>query len=236
MRAVFADCHVGRQAGDEGPFLQALEQARDRGAKAISLLGDIFHFFIAHPKFETPAIARFLETVDRLRAAGVPVTYVEGNRDFFLRGSYVESKFRDVCDEETFQEGDRRFLLTHGDLLNEEDKPYRLWRAISKNPISRTAIDFLPRGLANRFVWKVEARLYRSNFKHKTRLPVEMIRSFATRRFREGYDVLLLGHFHRSWSEDVDGGRVEILPAFVDDHRWMEVSDTGETRLVGLGS
>jgi len=234
MRAVFADCHVGREKGDEGPFLEALEEARRRGATSISLLGDIFHFFIAHPKFETPAIARFLESVDRLRAAGVPVTYVEGNRDFFLRGSYVESKFREVCDEETFVEGGRRFLLTHGDLLNEEDRPYRLWRAISKNPISRRAIDFLPRRAANRFVWKVEARLYRSNFKHKTRLPVEMIRAFAARRFRDGYDVLLLGHFHRSWSDTVDGGRVEILPAFVDERRWMEVSDDGSTRLVGL--
>ena len=38
-----------------GPFA-ALEQARRRGAGAITLLGDIFHFFIAHPKFETPAI------------------------------------------------------------------------------------------------------------------------------------------------------------------------------------
>jgi len=99
MRAVFADCHVGRQTGDEGPFLEALLQARDRGARGIFLLGDIFHFFIAHPKFQTPAIGRFLETVDRLRADGVPVTYVEGNRDFFLRGSYVESKFEKVCDE-----------------------------------------------------------------------------------------------------------------------------------------
>jgi len=234
MRAVFADCHVGREKGDEGPFLEALEEARRRGATSISLLGDIFHFFIAHPKFETPAIARFLESVDRLRAAGVPVTYVEGNRDFFLRGSYVESKFREVCDEETFVEGGRRFLLTHGDLLNEEDRPYRLWRAISKNPISRRAIDFLPRRAANRFVWKVEARLYRSNFKHKTRLPVEMIRAFAARRFRDGYDVLLLGHFHRSWSDVVGGGRVEILPAFVDERRWMEVSGDGTTRLVGL--
>jgi hypothetical protein len=33
----------------------------------------------------------------------------------------------------------------------------------------------------------------------------------------------------------VDGGRVEILPAFVDERRWMEVSDDGSTRLVGLG-
>lgn len=236
MRAVFADCHVGRREGDEGPFLEALDEARSRGAKSISLLGDIFHFFIAHPKFETPAIARFLGAVDRLRDAGVPVTYVEGNRDFFLRGSYVEHRFREVCDEESFVEGGRRFLLTHGDLLNEEDRPYRLWRAISKNPISRVAIDFLPRKAANRFVWKVEARLYKSNFKHKTRLPVEMIRAFAERRFREGYDVLLLGHFHRSWGETVNGGRVEILPAFVDERKWMEVHEDGSTKLVALSS
>ena len=235
MRAVFADCHVGRRPGDEGPFLEALETAAVSGARAISLLGDIFHFFIAHRNYETPAIARFLESVDRLRAAGVPVTYVEGNRDFFLRGSYVESRFERVCDEQVFEQGGRRFLLTHGDLLNEADRPYRFWRALSKNPISRAALDFIPRRAGNRLVWKVEARLYRSNFKHKTRLPVEMIRAFAARRFREGIDVLLLGHFHRSWSETVDSGRVEILPAFVEERRWMEIADDGSTRLVELG-
>ncbi|MGH9315929.1 MAG: UDP-2,3-diacylglucosamine diphosphatase [Thermoanaerobaculia bacterium] len=236
MRAVFADCHVGRRPGDEGPFLQALEQTASRGASAISLLGDIFHFFIAHRKFETPAIARFLQSVDRLREQGVTVTYIEGNRDFFLRRSYVEHHFRQVVDEETFEQGGRRFLLTHGDLLNERDIPYRFWRTLSKNSISRAALDFVPKEIGNRLVWKVEARLYRSNFKHKTRLPVEMIRSFAKRRLRQGFDVLLLGHFHKSWAEDVSGGRVEILPAFVEERRWMEIADDGETKLVSLGS
>ena len=234
MRAVFADCHVGRRPGDEGPFLQALEEARRRGATAISLLGDIFHFFIAHRNYETPAISSFLRTVERLREAGVPVTYVEGNRDFFLRGSYVERYFRQVCDEETFEQGGRRFLLTHGDLLNEADRPYRFWRALSKNPLSRAALNFIPKTAGNKFVWKVEARLYRSNFKHKTRLPVEMIRAFAAKRFRDGVDVLLLGHFHKAWTDTVDGGRVEILPAFVEERRWLEVADDGSTRLVSL--
>jgi UDP-2,3-diacylglucosamine hydrolase len=234
MRAVFADCHVGRRPGDEGPFLSALEQAAARGARSISLLGDIFHFFIAHPKFETPAIALFLRTVHSLNERGVPVVYVEGNRDFFLRGSYAEHYFRDVTDEETFEAGGRRFFLTHGDMINDRDVPYRFWRALSKNPVSRAALDFVPKETGNRLVWKVEARLYRSNFKHKTRLPLELIRAFAKRRFAEGIDVVLLGHFHKAWAEDVDGGRVEILPAFVDERRWMEIGDDGTTRLVGL--
>ncbi len=234
VRAVFADCHVGRRPDDDGPFLEALEEAARRKATEISLLGDIFHFFIAHPKFETPAIARFLRAVEGLSARGVPVTYIEGNREFFLRGSYAERYFRAVCDEQTFEQGGRRFLLTHGDLLNEKDRPYRFWRFLSKNPVSRAAIGLIPKKAGNRFVWKVEARLYRSNFKHKTRLPVEMIRAFAARRFREGIDVLLLGHFHKSWTERVDGGRVEILPAFVEERRWMEIGDDGSTALVGL--
>jgi UDP-2,3-diacylglucosamine hydrolase len=234
VRAVFADCHVGRRPGDEEPFLKALDTVRSRGARAITLLGDIFHVFIAHPKFSTPAIDRFLQKARELKEAGVAVTYVEGNRDFFVRGSYAEDAFDSVCDEELFGEGGRRFLATHGDLLNERDWPYRFWRFASKNPVSRTAIDFLPKAFANRLVWRIEARLYHSNFKHKTRLPVEMIRAFAQRRFRQGVDVVLLGHFHKSWSEAVDGGRIEILPAFVEERRWMEIAPDGSTALVAL--
>jgi UDP-2,3-diacylglucosamine hydrolase len=234
MRAVFADCHVGRRPGDEEPLLAALEAAQKRGARQITFLGDIFHFFIAHPKFETPAIQRFLALARRLKEAGVAVTYVEGNRDFFLRGSYAESAFRSVCDEETFEAGGRRFLATHGDLLNEKDRSYRFWRFVSKSPVSRAALDLVPKGMANRFVLNVEARLYRSNFKHKTRIPIEMIRAFASRRFRGGVNVLLLGHFHKAWTDDFEGGRVEILPAFFDEQKWMEIGDDGTTSLVSL--
>lgn len=124
--------------------------------------------------------------------------------------------------------------MTHGDLLNEADLPYRFWRRISKNPISRFALNFVPREAGNRLVWKTEARLYRSNFKHKQRLPIDMIRKFAQRRFGQGYDVLLLGHFHKSWTDRIGSGRVEILPAFVDERRWMEIQNNGETSLVGL--
>jgi hypothetical protein len=61
-----------------------------------------------------------------------------------------------------------------------------------------------------------------------------MIRAFARKRFRGGVDVLLLGHFHKVWTDDFEGGRVEILPAFVDERKWMEIGEDGTTKLVGL--
>src|SRR5262249_61459271 len=95
--------------------------------------------------------------------------------DFSLRGSYRESAFGAVGDEQRFEEGARRFLATQGDLLNARDHAYRFWRFLSKTRVSRAAVGFVPQRAATRLVWKTEPHLYRTNFKHKSRLPVESI-------------------------------------------------------------
>ena len=106
MRAVFADCHVGRRPDDDGPFWRPLDEASPAGREGdLSLLGDVFHFFIAHPKFETPSIARFLRASQDLAARGVSITYIEGNREFFLRGSTPNPTFTKSDDTQTFEQG-----------------------------------------------------------------------------------------------------------------------------------
>jgi UDP-2,3-diacylglucosamine hydrolase len=231
--AVFADAHVGRSPDDDAPFCQALDRVVLRSPREIHFLGDIFHYLIGDRKFLTPIIERVLGKFERIRASGTLLRYVEGNRDFFLQNSYLERFFDQIARETHFVAGGRRFLLVHGDGVNERDWPYRFWRFASKNPISHGAMELIPRSLARRIVSRVEASLYHSNFKHKQRLPVEMLRRYAARRLAEGYDVVLFGHFHASWREPVDGGLVEILPAFCEERRWLEVEETGDAKLVG---
>ena len=104
MRAVFADCHVGRRPGDEGPFLEALDAARQRGPARSRCSATSSTSSSRTRSSRRPAIARFLETVAPPRQAGVAVTYVEGNRDFFLRGSLRRERLRRrSCDEETLR-------------------------------------------------------------------------------------------------------------------------------------
>ncbi len=234
MIAVLADSHLGQEPDDLAPFLQALFQIRRRGATAVYLLGDIFHYLIGDPKFSTPALAGFLEGVRELRRGGARVVYVEGNRDFYLRGSYLETEFDSIGLEASFQAGRRRFFLVHGDGINERDWPYRFWKFLSKNPVAYSVMKLIPKSAAHEIVSRTERRLRDTNFKHKSRLPLDRIRSYAGRRFARGDDVVLLGHFHESWREELGGGEVRIVPPFLEEKRWLEVDESGGIAVADL--
>ncbi|MCB1036994.1 MAG: hypothetical protein KDD47_24415, partial [Acidobacteria bacterium] len=107
-----------------------------------------------------------------------------------------------------------RVLAVHGDGLNDRDRRYRFWRFLSKSRITRFLMRRLPSVLARRLVTTTDQRLARTNFKHKNRVPEEVIRTYGERRLREGYDLLILGHFHepRRWS--VKGGEIRCLDAW----------------------
>lgn len=213
---VIGDSHIGLADGNEKPVNEWLERLAATRPKALYLNGDLFHYLIAHPKFRTLSVegvmAKFRELVDR----GISVHYVEGNRDFFLKGSFVENAVTDIALQYEVRAGSNRYLIVHGDMINDRDWPYRLWRSASKNPLTRLGVTLLPQTLARRFVDRIESRLARSNFKHKTRLPVELIEAFGRKRAGEGYTHVVFGHFHEKRVLSADGSTIAILPAWYE--------------------
>src|SRR5207248_9301183 len=76
----------------------------------------------------------------------------------------------------------RKFLIVHGDMINDHDYPYRFWRFASKNAVSRLGLKIVPRRTARSFVDGVEKRLARSNFKHKSTLDRKSTRLNSSHR------------------------------------------------------
>lgn len=221
---IIGDSHIGLRDGNEEPIVEWIERLAGMKPRALYLNGDLFHYLIAHEKFYTPSVERVFARFRELRDGGVEVHYVEGNRDFFLRGSFAEKAVSDVALEYGFTAGARRYLVVHGDLINERDWPYRFWRQVSKNPLSRFGLEFIPRTTARKFVDSVEQRLARSNFKHKSRLPVELMEAYAhKRRERDGYTDIVFGHFHQKTVIPAGSSVVTVLPP------WYE---TGEAMIV----
>ena len=121
-------------------------------------------------------MAKFRELRDR----GIAIHYVEGNRDFFLQGSFVEDAVTDIALEYAIPAGTKKYLIIHGDMINDRDWPYRFWRRASKNPVTKLGVNLVPKKIARNFVDGVERKLAGTNFKHKSRVPVELMEAVRT--------------------------------------------------------
>jgi UDP-2,3-diacylglucosamine hydrolase len=229
---VFADAHLGQVEGDADDLLAALDAVRSRGFTTAVLLGDIFHYFIGHPKLETPLLRRTLDGFAALTERGLELRYVEGNRDFFVAGTPYAAPFASYALADGLLVGGRRYAFVHGDRVNTADFPYRFWRRVSKNSVARAALDVIPGSIARAIVARTEARLYRSNFRHKKRLPDEALRAEGRQARAQGYDALLIGHFHVGRTYAGPDGVTHVLPAWLEERKHAEISAGGELSIV----
>ncbi len=219
---VIGDSHIGLGDGSEVAVNAWLDRLAALRPRALYLNGDLFHYLIAHKNFRTPSVDRVMAKLRELRDAGIAIHYVEGNRDFFLKGSFVEDAVTDIALEYAIPAGTKKYLVVHGDTINDRDYAYRFWRRASKNPLTRFGVNLVPRSIAKSFVDGVERRLSRSNFRHKSRLPLEQMRQFGRGRTREGFTDVVLGHFHE---KVVIPGKttVTVLPAWYESGEALRI-------------
>jgi len=224
--AVLADAHLGGPGVEVGAsgsavrqFIEQLRSLPSQGCRRLVLLGDIFHVWVGYPRFETAEIAAVVPELRALRAAGVRIEYIEGNRDFYLAGGVYADAFDAVQHETRFVSGDRRVVAVHGDGLNDRDRQYLFWRWLSKSSGIRLLVRHLPQMVAHRLVHGTEKKLAQTNFKHRRAIPEQAIRRYAERRLAEGHDELVLGHFHEPRTWEVPGGTVRLLEAWFSSRR-----------------
>src|SRR5436305_12462097 len=177
--ALVADAHLSGPGGPAGPLVAQLQALPSQGCRRLVLMGDLFQAWVGFPSFETAEVAAVVAALRQLRRQGIEIDYVEGNRDFFLAGSPYADAFDRVVLETAFTVGGVRYLAVHGDGLNDRDWQYRFWRRLSKCRPVELAVRRTPRPLAHRLVHRTEARLSRTNFKHKRELPLSAIRAYA---------------------------------------------------------
>lgn len=226
-RWVIADAHVGQRPGDDQEMSALVLRAVEEGVGEIVYLGDAFRYLVGMEKLWTRAVRTVLRAWDEVRARGVRVVLVEGNRDFFLDDPDLAER-RDVsCRVYDFVAGGRRFRCVHGDRVNQRDVNYRFWCAVSKSRLSRSCARLLPRGIARRLVAGMEARLATTNKQFRYVKPVEALEREARKAWGEGVDVLLWGHFHTPWETAREGRRALVVPAWLETGTVLTVEADG---------
>ncbi|MDA8127738.1 MAG: UDP-2,3-diacylglucosamine diphosphatase [Betaproteobacteria bacterium] len=192
-----ADLHLtDERPAATGRFFRFLEDEA-AGADALYILGDLFEAWIGDDHHEAVAD----ETARRLAAlaaAGTPVYFMHGNRDFLLAERYAaESGMCLIADPARIDLYGVPTLLMHGDTLCIDDTAYQNFRRRVRHPLTRALLRHLPRSLRIRMARQARAGSDAAKAR-KTAEIMDVNAHEVVRVLREhGACRLIHGHTHR---------------------------------------
>ena len=209
-----SDLHLDTERPAVTELFGAFMQREARTADALYILGDLFEAWVGD---DDPAdtgayvAARIREVAD----AGVPVSFIRGNRDFLLGDAFaLRAGMRILPDPAVVTLYGKPALLMHGDLLCTGDTAYQAFRAQTRNPAWQA--QFLSQPLAARLAFAAQARAasaaHQGGMKQNDKVQFETLTDVtpaavdaALAQF--GIDTLIHGHTHRPAIHDltVDG-------------------------------
>ena len=194
------DAHLGadppeREADREASLHEFLSGLPGR-ASALYVIGDLFDFWF---EYRTAIPARPFRTLATLREVvrrGVPVTYINGNHDFWL-GTFLEREVgvRPHYGALPLELQGRRIWIHHGDGLIGGDIGYRILKRVLSSPVSIALYQLVHPDLGIPLARRV-SRMSRTAREGRPLDAERLWSEIALPRFAEGYDAVLVGHFH----------------------------------------
>ena len=228
MRKIFiADAHLKRETDANYRRLLEFLAGLAGNTETLFILGDLFEFWIGYRTVPFTHYFPVLEELQRLVAAGVEIVYCEGNHDFHMGPFFEETLRARVFRGPTTVELDgKRVYLCHGDQINARDYGYRLLRFLMHNRLAGASVPLIPPAFISIIAERMGRQSRRGHDQRRFKWDYPAIlRAFAAARFREGYDVVVAGHFHLPLLETATDGTGGTLLALGD---WITHFTYGE--------
>lgn len=174
-----------------------------RQATALYILGDLFEAWVGDDD-DSELPVRVAAALADLRAAGVPVYFMAGNRDFLLGEDYARrAGLTLLADGAAHTLAGTPTLLLHGDTLCTDDEAYQAFRRQVRDPSWQR--DFLARTLAARKAYAKQARTASRSHQQGAREALMDVNADAVANALRvaGVSRMIHGHTHRPAIHDL---------------------------------
>jgi UDP-2,3-diacylglucosamine pyrophosphatase LpxH len=225
-----ADPHFSAHDLALGGFRRFLGAFLDSETPTLILLGDLFPVWVALPGVQDPHQRDVADALVGLRARGRSVSYLVGNRDYFLE-TLAPAPFDSLSERWDLATPAGLVRFEHGDLINTADRNYRRWRAFSRSRAVLALFRALPPTLQSRLAAKLERALDPTNRAYKACAPGVQLEGWARDLARGGYSGAVVGHFHRDQELVVHGLKVKFMPQFREDGAHLRIRADGSWAL-----
>jgi len=220
-----SDAHLGlgdsrQEKRKEDRLLSFLRFIRP-AAKGLFILGDLFDFWFEYATVIPKGYHRTLAALQEFTDGGIPVHYLEGNHDFWIRDFFSKelgmTVYRDPF--EIAVDG-KRLYLHHGDGLAQKDLGYRIIKPILRNSMSIWLYRWLHPDIGVRIA-KGLSRKSRAYTGQKDFGEEDGMLRFATSKIESGIDIVMMGHRHKPVKVDIGRG------VYVNLGDWISANSYG---------
>lgn len=213
---LISDLHL--QASETATFEAWRDYMARTPAQAVLILGDLFEVWVGD---DAAAEDPFLQScADVLRQASqrLHVAFMPGNRDFLVGPEFLSAcGVQALSDPCVLSFGSQRTLLTHGDALCLDDKPYQAFRLQARNPDWQRS--FLAKPLAERQAFARSLRALSESQKHEGMSFADADPHMALFWLTQAQaDSMVHGHTHRPADHALGSAKRHVLSDWSLDH------------------
>ena len=198
-----SDLHLRSQNDEQGQrFLKFLQLCKSEGVHTFILGGDIFDLFVGASGVFRSQFKRIIDAIGALADTGTKVYYLEGNHDFHLQAVFAAHSNVAIQENDfSLEFAGNKIWVSHGDLIDPDDKGYRLLRAITRSAIFTFLIKFIPGFLVHQIgVWSSRKSRNYNNLERlsdgQRKNTRDKFFGFARGMIAQGFDFVLVGHSH----------------------------------------
>ena len=203
---IFLDSLWGRENGN-GRRTASERNSNDNGDSIIGIndlyiLGDFFDFWFCDGSIVYPEFRAVIEKLADLKERGIRIHICEGNHDFFLADYFVgQLGFEVIKDWATIDLEGRKILISHGDTVDERNIRYLMLRRLLRSSFFYKLQKILP--IAFRWqIAQISSDLSKELTIETADSLAEKMRRFSLRKFRDGFEAVILGHCHKRVMEE----------------------------------
>ncbi len=228
MKTYFiSDAHLGLGTKDEERAKESrLIQFLDHIAHDVDqlfIVGDLFDAWFEYRTVIPKGFHRFFAKVSELTDRGVPIHYLAGNHDYWMRDF-----FRDELGMNTHYEpfdvwiDDKRIYIHHGDGLAANDTGYLILKKLFRSRLNIWLYSWLHPDIGLAFA-KSTSKRSRQHTSGKDYGEGDAMMGFAQEKIDEGYDIVVMGHRHRPVIRQLGKGTYINLGDWIEHNTFAEL-------------
>ena len=180
---------------------------------SIFIMGDFFDYYFEYKKNNPNYFEEIFSLLKKIKEKGIEIYFIAGNHDFWIGKEFQSVITKSFLDDQILLEGNKKIYVTHGDGILSWDKEYRALKCILRSSIFRFLYSLLPKNIALKIAKKISYERKDSHHIDNSKLEkihYELI-NYAKSKWDKGCDIVIMGHYHHSFSFSENHNQLIIL-------------------------